>query len=608
MTSTKPEVEGPCIREAAKIWNSVAESEARTNLLKCLVREGRGVAELEEFNLGQINKFKSNKFKNKVLQQSKTCDRTTIPAMKVKLADEQCFLRELLAARMKYKKEFSRSLGQNTRKYKNTIADLKKNARKVKQEATEKYKMKNIHLRQKYKKTQEENQEQEAPEDIEEYQNCTIFNKKQYENLQQVKYKVKVIGQIDLTPEEEEILQLHPKFCIMDKLSRQEFECEQESALAKLRMETVKQEEYKEMTPSEVQEAQEIDAKARQVFDAVDKKYDARRKRATDLKECARITLPKPLSTDQEALLEMRKNTQKRIFEEYMRKHVDKNGTQETNLSQEQEKGLKSLQKKIHNGELIIIKTDKSSKFAVTNQQEYIRMGQEHTQGDIEIDRQEIIRIEENLNGHSRAWSQIWGAGEDHNHSSRIMTSKVTHSENVADMYLMYKDHKQGDKTRPTATGHSSNTLGMSNAVAEVLEAISNAEPNRYNTISSEDMLSRVHKYNIHVENKNMEYTDRALKKLNCRTCKIMEYIDCRNSEEHNWEEIMQSTWPPRGSPSPGTTQTSEDKNMSTTQLAVDQLLRQECCGTEIIKEISTDCTNCGPGVTRTEYSVIGTM
>ena len=93
--------------------------------------------------------------------------------------------------------------------------------------------------------------------------------------------------------------------------------------------------------------------------------------------------------------------------------------------------------------------------------------------------RQELIEIEEHLNGHTRAWAQIWGAGQDHNHSSRIITSKVTRSENTADLYLMYKDHKLGDKTRPTATGNTSNKLGLSSAVAEFLEEVSAAEPDR---------------------------------------------------------------------------------------------------------------------------------
>ena len=85
------------------------------------------------------------------------------------------------------------------------------------------------------------------------------------------------------------------------------------------------------------------------------------------------------------------------------------------------------------------------------------------------IRRQEIIEIKENLNGHSKAWVNIWNSGRDHNHFERIINSKVTRSENVADMYLMFKGHKSGNKTGPTATWCSSNTLGLSNTVAELL-------------------------------------------------------------------------------------------------------------------------------------------
>ena len=40
----------------------------------------------------------------------------------------------------------------------------------------------------------------------------------------------------------------------------------------------------------------------------------------------------------------------------------------------------------------------------------------------------------------------------------------------------MYKDRKTGDKTRPTATGNTSNKLGLSSAVTELLEVVSAAE------------------------------------------------------------------------------------------------------------------------------------
>ena len=156
-----------------------------------------------------------------------------------------------------------------------------------------------------------------------------------------------------------------------------------------------------------------------------------------------------------------------------------------------------------------------------------------------EIGRQELIEIEEKLNGHSRAWAQIWGSGEDHDHTSRIMTGKVTHSENIADLYLMYKDHKSGDKTIPTATGHSSNKRGLSNAVSEVLEAINNSEKARYNTISSEDMMARMVEYNNRVHSETRKWKETRISKMRCQECQIMQNIDCEYTEDHPWDNII---------------------------------------------------------------------
>ena len=44
-------------RAALKVWNSLGQSMARVNLLKTLIKEGMGLAELEEFNLGVSSKY-----------------------------------------------------------------------------------------------------------------------------------------------------------------------------------------------------------------------------------------------------------------------------------------------------------------------------------------------------------------------------------------------------------------------------------------------------------------------------------------------------------------------------------------------------------------------
>ena len=198
------------------------------------------------------------------------------------------------------------------------------------------------------------------------------------------------------------------------------------------------------------------------------------------------------------------------------------------------------------------------------------------------------------------------------------MASKTTKSENVADLYLMFKDHKNGNKTRPTATGCSSNTLGLSNAVAEVLEAVANTEPRRYNTISSEDMLARFHQCNKNIVTRKIAGDEARIRKLRCSTCKIMERVDCINTELHNWDEILNSTASKSRQEHQDLgegqeqevpkSQACQDNNDEINTNRVNKLLSQDCCSQEIHEELAKSCDTCGPGISEwnTKYSLVG--
>ena len=90
----------------------------------------------------------------------------------------------------------------------------------------------------------------------------------------------------------------------------------------------------------------------------------------------------------------------------------------------------------------------------------------------------------------------MWGTGDAHGQRDRIIDSKVVSSEQLADLYLMYKDHKPGQKSRPVVTGCNSNTRGFSNCVSDLLESVNKANENPYETISTEDKLARVEQFN----------------------------------------------------------------------------------------------------------------
>ena len=155
-----------------------------------------------------------------------------------------------------------------------------------------------------------------------------------------------------------------------------------------------------------MEEEEEIVARTEMVYDPVEKEYDARKMKVTNLAENTRITLPKPLLPTQEAEIEIRRKEYMKVFERYKREETIK-GKQESNMTEKEERGLKSIKKRIESGEIVILKTDKSSKLAVMNTDEYLEMGRGTRTKDRKVDRKEIIEREKKLNEHTEMWVRM---------------------------------------------------------------------------------------------------------------------------------------------------------------------------------------------------------
>ena len=137
------------------------------------------------------------------------------------------------------------------------------------------------------------------------------------------------------------------------------------------------------------------------------------------------------------------------------------------------------------------MKTDKSGQFCVVSWDDYIEMGQVHVSKDKKVTREEVIEIEKHLNGHATTWVKVFAVGQDHKHVERIMNGARTTSNNLASMYLLFKDHKPGRKTRPIVTGITSNTRSLSDLVANLMESVANIDKSGFEVISGEDNLTK---------------------------------------------------------------------------------------------------------------------
>ena len=218
--------------------------------------------------------------------------------------------------------------------------------------------------------------------------------------------------------------------------------------------------------------------------------------------------------------------------------------------------------------------------FVATTEEEYLKMGREHTKKDRKISRFEVIALEKTLNNHAVCWCKIWNSGENLGHMSRIISSKISTSENRADMYCLYKDHKaEPGKTRPVVTGCSSDTLGLSNSVSDVLESVANSEDEPYEVISSEDMLAATKVFNEKYMERKKVWEERRRRKMDCERCKFEEiYARCH----------------------PGTPMTRKEIREDLKERC-DAKLRED---DEFKMRLKKDCDECGEGISEKELEI----
>ena len=120
------------------------------------------------------------------------------------------------------------------------------------------------------------------------------------------------------------------------------------------------------------------------------------------------------LPAEHEAIIEMRRSAQTRIYREYRKKHCDKNGDQRTNLKPGEKSGIKSLDKRLGEQRVVVMTTDKSSKFCIATLEEYRKMGETHVAGDKKINREEMRQVEStewtysSLGKNAAEWRKPW--------------------------------------------------------------------------------------------------------------------------------------------------------------------------------------------------------
>ena len=262
--------------------------------------------------------------------------------------------------------------------------------------------------------------------------------------------------------------------------------------------------------------ADKEEAKAAMVYIKAEKVLDLGKLKATDYKYNKHVFLPRNETTEKEALHEVRRVAMLDIFrkslgEKQTGKHRKKEDDEKvkSNLTKSELAGMKSLQKRVQNNEIIITETDKSRKFCVMTVEQYYSAGQKHTKNDMKVSCDQVKSIQKFVNDHSAWLRKIFGLGASWGHEDRLNSSMTDRGEVVAPLYLLIKDHKGWSfedgvppPSRPVCSGNKGFGRHISEILSLILESLGHATGGE-DIDSTGSLLAKVTELNNNLKKKD---------------------------------------------------------------------------------------------------------
>jgi hypothetical protein len=318
---------------------------------------------LEHFNEALHLKIRSETLKKRLREGKQPEKKIVREAMLFKIRDEQCTNKETNTEMQGERRSLKSIHGENTRRTRGIMKTLNGVAQEERAEMHEKYRKKIKTLKLKHL-VDIDTKTNIVPAEIKEYEEAKVFSKEEFDNIEEEKIMIVKVGDIEISQEVELVLKKHPKFALLENLKIEDLELDFEIGFGKYRYqmlgeERTERERRKEreetgvgdkdddLTPEERQEQEINNAKTRQLFDPIDKTYDGRKLRVTDLEINTRVTLPKGLSEEQEAYIEIRRSKYLEVGRKYIGENCNSRGEQRPNLSKNELRGLISLKKRI---------------------------------------------------------------------------------------------------------------------------------------------------------------------------------------------------------------------------------------------------------------------
>ena len=428
------------IRAYRNLSAKLTKIEERGRLIGNLMARGVGFREEEEFIKHEISKFH-----NKTTQMTKKKEIVKMMMME-KQRDNIKHGKKIRSLRNKTLGEIENTLGQNSRPCRELRKSVRMNNKHLRTKLRMKYNKKMTFLVRKYGMRYVAIEDLEN-EDRKMYEGAKIFDE-DFEMKNEDEYEPCIVCMEDedirVTDDEKDLLSLGPKFCVRNAMSEELFECEVEECIIKFRWDQMgeeiaekeaknEEEAYKnidliftdeenEAIKKENEEARNMEyAKSRMIYDPVESKMNLSKRRATDQKNNSRVIFPrKSKNFENEAKLETLRTETRAEFKKFLDEKCKKGGQQKSNLTKNQQKGLKSLTERVKNGEIVVVPTDKSGRFAIMSRKAYEAAGMVHVKNDVKVGWAELKEAQSRLNGHVAMMAKIFKMGKSWDHYDRI--------------------------------------------------------------------------------------------------------------------------------------------------------------------------------------------
>ena len=510
------------VRDYRNVNKKLVEVEERSKLLQVLRKKGVNLSEEEYHVQRTFAKFRVLGDKKGLI--AKKQEEIMSLSLNLKIKDNN-----LYGGRLRRKKNWLRGkledmMGKKSPDWRKLEDDIRTHCSKHRRQLKEKNRKKVEHLVRKFGgRTMVKTRWEDVDKEVRELMGSpSIFVDDVMTKIEEIKEPVFVLGpgeEIVLSENERAALKLGPKFCVYTKLSDEEFEVDVEECILKIKWDMMG--EDGRGTPGEEDKALEVllgaevcnridaekeeelcikEGEMRVIYDGGTKTLDFGKRRATDIKGNSRVIFPRKARTlGEESALETLRMELFTTFKQYVQDKCDDKGNQKSNLTKGEEEGLKSIRKRVKNGDIVVIPTDKSGNLAVMSRGTYLEAGMAHTRRDLEVGWDSIKDSQRELNGHVSMMIKIFRIGSSWKHTTRVRESMMGEGQSVCPLSLLFKDHKGWSAakktpppTRPVAGGHLGINLHISEIVSDILDPVVGCYRGGREIISTEDMVAKV--------------------------------------------------------------------------------------------------------------------